>query len=109
MDRLDANFRRQTVYHWLEALSDLDVACGPVQTYDQVVEDPQLLVNDYITDIDDPNHGRLRIVNTPIAYSVTPVNPQGPPPELGQHTEEVLLEMGYDWPRILELRDTGAI
>lgn len=109
MQRLDAIFRCQPVAHWTKLLATLDIACGPVRTYDQVVEDPQVLANDYITSIDYPGLGEVRIVNTPVAYGATPVSPRGPAPELGQHTEEVLLELGYDWPDILALRDEGVV
>ena len=44
-----------------------------------------------------------------VAFSRTPATPQAVPPELGQHTEEVLLEVGYDWDDIARLREAGAI
>jgi crotonobetainyl-CoA:carnitine CoA-transferase CaiB-like acyl-CoA transferase len=109
VERLDAVFAERPVSHWLSVLSTIDISCGPVQTYEDVANDPQVLANDYITEMDHPQLGRIRVVNTPVGFSETPVRPQGPPPELGQHTEEVLLEMGFDWPQILALRDAGAI
>ncbi|MPZ97957.1 MAG: CoA transferase [Dehalococcoidia bacterium] len=109
LDRLDAVFRQQSIAHWMALLATIDLACGPVQTYEGVAQDPQVLANDYITEMDHPTLGPTRVVNTPIALSETPVEVKGPPPELGQHTEEVLLELGYDWPQIIELRDAGAI
>ena len=51
----------------------------------------------------------VRIVGTPISLSDTPTTPGGPAPELGQHTEELLLEHGYSWDDIDGLRSTGAI
>ena len=59
-------------------------------------------------DIDGPD-GPLRIVATPGDFSDTPSSPKGLAPELGQHTEEVLLELGYDWDAIIALKDKGAI
>ncbi|MEX2372898.1 MAG: CoA transferase, partial [Dehalococcoidia bacterium] len=109
LDRLDSIFREQPVAHWTSTLAEIDIACGPVQDYAQVAEDPQVLANDYIVGMEHPHMGPIRVVSTPIAYSATPVALQGPEPVLGQHTEEVLLEMGYDWPQIIELRDQGAI
>ena len=47
--------------------------------------------------------------STPIDFSETRWAPSGPVPEVGQHTEEVLLELGYDWEKIGELKDAGAI
>lgn len=109
MPRLDALFRRHPIVHWTKLLAAIDIACGPVRTYDEVAEDPQVLANEYITPIDYPGVGQVRVVNTPIAYGQAPCRPQGPAPELGQHTEEVLLELGYTWPAILALRDEGVI
>ena len=109
VERLDAAFLKQPVAHWIETLLTIDVACGPVRTYDEVAADPQVLENGYITEMDHPHMGRIRVVSTPIGFSETPVELKGPPPELGQHTEEILLELGYDWEQIVALRDDGAI
>ncbi len=106
---LDGVFRTQDAQHWTQVLKEIDIACGPVQDYAQVAEDPQVLANDYITEMEHPRMGHIRLVNTPILFSETPARPQGPEPILGQHTEEVLLELGLDWPEIIELRDQGAI
>jgi CoA:oxalate CoA-transferase len=109
LERLDAIFRTRPVQAWMQMLEPLDIACGPVQDYAQVASDPQVLANDYIREMEHPHLGTIRYVNTPIHYGETPVVNQGPEPVLGQHTEEVLLEMGYDWPAITALREEGAI
>jgi CoA:oxalate CoA-transferase len=109
VERLDAAFKKRDVAHWAESLGTIDVACGPVRTYDQVVADPQVIENRYIDEMEHPHLGRIRYVNTPIEFSETPVQSRGPQPELGQHTEEVLLELGYDWSEIVSLREEGAI
>lgn len=109
LDRLDAIFRCRPIAHWTQALGTLDIACGPVRSYDEVAADPQVLANNYVAEMEHPSMGEIRYVNTPIALSETPVRSQGPSPELGQHTEEVLLALGCDWPEILALRDAGAI
>ena len=109
LERLDAIFRARSVQEWMDLLATIDIACGPVQDYAQVAEDPQVLANEYIREMDHPHLGTIRYVNTPIQYSASPVVNQGPEPVLGQHTEEVLLEHGYDWPEITTLRELGAI
>lgn len=109
LERLDAIFRQRPIAEWVEVLGAIDLALGPVQTYAQVAEDPDVIANGYIREMEHPHRGAIRYVNTPIDYSRTPVVNQGPEPVLGQHTEEVLLELGYDWPQILELREAGAI
>ncbi|MDA0815405.1 MAG: CoA transferase [Chloroflexi bacterium] len=107
--RLDAIFCTRPVREWMELLATIDIACGPVQDYSQVATDPQVLANEYVREMDHPHMGPIRYVNTPIRFSDTPVVNQGAEPVLGQHTEEVLLELGYDWPQITELREQGAI
>jgi len=65
--------------------------------------------NDYLIELDHPNFEGHRTVGIPLLLSETPGRVQGPAPELGQHTEEVLLGLGYDWDRISELREAGVI
>ena len=68
-----------------------------------------MAANDYITALDHPALGEIRLANHPIRYSATPARIQSAAPELGQHTEEILLEMGYEWDDIARLQDAGAI
>ena len=109
MDHLDRTFRSCNVAHWTALLAQIDIACGPVQNYSQVAQDPQVLANGYVAPMEHPRMGPIQAVTTPITFSSTPSAMQGAEPVLGQHTEEVLLELGYDWPAILELREQGAI
>lgn len=109
LECLDAVFSREPIAHWTAALASLDIACGPVRNYAEVACDEQVRANGYITEVDDNAGGSLPVVNTPIGMSATPVSPAGPAPELGQHTEFVLLEAGYDWDQITAFREAGAI
>ena len=70
---------------------------------------PQVLANDYIVDFDHPQHGATKMVGLPVGLSETPGAVREPAPELGQHTEEVLLEMGLDWEKIAALKESGVI
>jgi len=66
--------------------------------------------NDYIVDFDHPQFGPTKMLGLPVRLSETPGAIRLPAPELGQHTEEVLLEvLGYDWDRITTLRQKQAI
>ena len=58
---------------------------------------------------DHPVLGPIKLANHPIHYSETPAAIRSVAPDLGQHTEEILLEIGYDWERITELQDKGVI
>ena len=108
-DELAASFRRGPRQKWLDALIARDVPCGPVYTYEQVAAEEQFWLNGYLTKLEHPSFPDHEVVGIPIELSETPGRIQGPAPELGQHTEETLLELGYDWQRITKLRDAGVI
>jgi crotonobetainyl-CoA:carnitine CoA-transferase CaiB-like acyl-CoA transferase len=105
---IGAVFLSNTREHWLERLVAHDVPCGPVQNYVEVGEDPQALANDYITTVEHPKLGPLRVVGVPAQLSETPGS-VSIAPELGQHAEEILLMLGYDRDQIAALVQTDVI
>ena len=60
-------------------------------------------------DVPGPDGASMQQVSTPADFSETPWEARSLPPELGQHTEEVLLELGYDWDQIIALKERGVI
>jgi len=81
-----------------------------VQNYSDVSSDPQVLANDYVVEVDHPTAGRVRVVGLPVKLSKTPGRIRSTAPELGQHTEDILLDVGgYSWEEISALRDDGVI
>ncbi len=108
-DILEQHFLTRATQEWLDALIAEDVPCGPVQDYAAVAADEQVLANGYIEEIDHPALGRLRVPGVPIHMSGTPPRRPGPAPDLGQNTEEVLLDLGYTWQKIEQLRADGVI
>jgi crotonobetainyl-CoA:carnitine CoA-transferase CaiB-like acyl-CoA transferase len=97
-------FRRRTTAEWCKVLDGLDLRYAPVQGYAEVAADPQVWANGYLVATEDGP-----AIGTPVRFSATPADAGAPAPELGQHTEEVLLEHGYSWEDIAALRDAGAI
>ena len=93
----------------MERLEAAEQLVAPIQTYDEIIESEQAIVNGYIQTIDDPTHGPLRVVGAPVGMSEARIEPRGPAPELGQQTEELLLELGYSWEEIAKLRDDEVI
>jgi crotonobetainyl-CoA:carnitine CoA-transferase CaiB-like acyl-CoA transferase len=80
-----------------------------VQNLAEVVDDPVLRAAGAFVTVDSPD-GPVEQVNTPADFSGTPAKPGSWPPELGQHTELILMEdLGYDWDRIASLKELGAI
>lgn len=106
---LDAAFGARARAEWMPLLDEADVPNGPVNDYAAVADDPQVLANRYITAIDHPHLGPIRVVGSPIRMSRSETGPRRTAPELGQHTEEVLLDLGYDWDAIERLKGAGAI
>ena len=75
-----------------------------------MADDPQMRANDYVVEDDHPVLGRIKTLGVLPDFSDTPGELRMPPPELGQHTEEVLIDvLGYDWDKIGELKDLQAI
>ena len=107
---LDETFAQKPYPEWARILSESgDFIFSPVQTLRELPDDPQVAANDYITRINHPVLGEIRLANHPIRYSATPARIQSAAPDLGEHTEEILLEMGFDWNDITRLQDEGAI
>jgi crotonobetainyl-CoA:carnitine CoA-transferase CaiB-like acyl-CoA transferase len=101
-------FRTRSSAEWHERLRAAGQRFAPVRTYDEVAADPQVLLNGYIVAVDHPEYGPTHMVGSPVRMSDTPATPSPVAPELGQHTEEVLLEIGYGWDDIERLRGAGA-
>jgi len=86
-----------------------EVIYQKVQTPLQVVNDPQALANDFFTEVDHPTGRKIRLIASPAKFSGTPASIRTTAPELGQHTEEVLLEIGYSWKDLGDLKEKGVI
>jgi crotonobetainyl-CoA:carnitine CoA-transferase CaiB-like acyl-CoA transferase len=101
----------KTVREWLKILGeDVGISCSPVLSMDEVVTDPQVLDNDYVIDFNHPVLGRVKLPGFPVGLSETPPTVRNAPPQFGQNTEEVLIEVaGYNWEEIAELKEQEAI
>ncbi len=108
---LDDVFATRTRAEWMaRLLAEGDMPICAVNTTADVADDPQAIANDYVTWFDHPVMGRVREPGFPVALSETPASLRRPAPELGQHTEDVLLEvLGMDWDGIGELKKLEVI
>ena len=108
---LDRRFATKTYDEWDGAFRESgDFVYDKVQSIYDLEQDPQVIANGYITTFDHPALGSVKMCSHPIFYSETPAGIWREAPELGQHTEEVLMEeLGYGWEDIERLRQAGAI
>ena len=106
---LTPTFRSKTTAEWMEILRAAGQRFAPVRDYLAVAGDEQNWVNGYFTEVEHPEWGTTRVVGTPIRMSETPLEPGEYAPELGQHTEEVLLEAGFAWEDLEGFRNAKAI
>lgn len=105
---LDEVFGARDLAHWAEVLDAHGVWWAPVQGPADIPEDPQAVASGAFVEVP-TGEGSTPMVASPVDFSGTPWSVGRRTPEAGEHTEEVLLELGLDWPAITELRATGAL
>lgn len=106
---LNKTFSTKTFCEWNEIFRRADLIFGQVNTLSDLLRDPQIEANQYIYDYDHPVLGRIKWLGFPFEMLGTPLVMTKDAPELGQHTEEILLEEGYTWSDIENLQDLEVI
>ncbi len=108
---LDEVFATKTTAEWCELLGAAGLRFAPVRDHAEVARDPGVRINGYIESVEDPDDPGATVdaVRTPVRFSEGASTKPVRPPELGQHTEEVLLEAGYTWDDISSLSEEGVI
>lgn len=99
----------RTVAEWCRLAEREHFPCGPINTIDRVFHDPQVLARGMQLTMISPAYGAVDLVASPLRLSASPVSYRSAPPPLGEHTIEVLREIGYGDDKITRLRETGAI
>lgn len=106
---LEGIFAEKSVDEWMAILEAADVLCSPVNGYSALVNHPQVKASGMIVEQEHPTAGRFKTLATPVKFSRAPGRIRTPAPTLGQHTEEVLRELGCGGVEIQRLRDTRVI
>jgi crotonobetainyl-CoA:carnitine CoA-transferase CaiB-like acyl-CoA transferase len=105
---LDAAFGAHPLEHWQGALARQDGQWSVVQKVGELASDQQAIANRYIQDVNYPTGVSLPMVASPIQFAQSAPD-LGLPPQHGEHTDEVLGEIGFDWDTIVELKVEGAV
>ena len=106
---LNAIFATKSLSEWARVFDEEDVWWAPVQHAHDLIDDPIARAAGGFVSVPVDGGDPVEMVASPIDFAGTPWSPRSMPPEFAQHTEEVLLELGHDWDRIIELKELGAI
>ncbi|MDT4859503.1 Formyl-CoA:oxalate CoA-transferase [compost metagenome] len=106
---LTAVFRTQPTAHWLERLRAADILCAKVADYGDLLNHPQLAENGMLAEIEHPRHGVLRVPGFPVNSAEAARQPYKPAPDKGEHSRELLAEMGFSEGDVADMLESGAV
>jgi crotonobetainyl-CoA:carnitine CoA-transferase CaiB-like acyl-CoA transferase len=106
---LEKTFKEKTRDEWMEDLKDLDVCIGKVLHLDETFKDPQVVQRRMVTEFVDPKKGKMKLLSSPVKLSETPPDIRRRPAEFGEHTEEVLKELGFKEEEIRRMKREGVV
>lgn len=108
-ERVQSHLKMKTTAAWETILLDIGVPCAPALTYEEFFRDPQVAAMEMNPVVEHSVIGPMRVSGVPVNFRGTPGAIQCAAPALGEHTDAVLVEIGYDGERIAQLREDGVI
>ena len=106
--KVDEITSRKTMAEWIEFLNKEGVPCGPINNLAQALEDPQIRHQKMVMEVEQPS-GKVPILGFPVKMTETPAAIRRPSPQLGEHTGEILTNLGFSRDQIQEFKKKGAI
>jgi crotonobetainyl-CoA:carnitine CoA-transferase CaiB-like acyl-CoA transferase len=101
--------RRKPTEHWYEVFDEVGIWYAPVNSYEAVEKDPQVIHNEAIMTFEHAKAGTVRVLSHPVRYDGEAPPLRSLPPELGEQTEEILAQLGYEPEAIDELKAKGVV
>ena len=108
VELLDKAFASKTLEEWKVALASFDGVWAPMQKASELYDDPQAVANGYLPELEGDDGNPFAVVASPVQFDETPFELNRSPAH-GQHTEEILLELGLDWEAIIAHKESGAV
>ena len=107
---IDRKLAEKTVDEWIPLFDQAGIPCGPVNAFDRVFSDPQVLHLGLVKEVEHPHYGKVKVVGPPATFSKSVIGIQSPPPTLGEHNQSILTHLlGYSKERVEALKDQGVI
>lgn len=105
---LEETFRQRDLADWREVLADLEGPWAPMQTAEELHDDPQAIANGYLPTVTTDDGEPAALVANPVQFGEEAITTRRAPAH-GEQTDAVLAELGYDWDRVIELKTSGAV
>ena len=102
-------FRQKTSAYWLELLEKKGIPAGRVRFVEELFDDPQIQANGLVNEVEHRDAGKVKMIGAMARFSETPLSADVASPALGQHTREILNELGYTDEQIRRWKDAGAL
>ncbi|MBU1206566.1 MAG: CoA transferase [Proteobacteria bacterium] len=107
---IDRKIAEKTVDEWIPLFDQAGIPCGPINTFDRVFSDPQVLHLGLVREVEHLHYGKVKVVGPPATFSESAIGIQNPPPMLGEHNQEILTRLlGYAEEEIMALQEQGVI
>ncbi len=106
---LSACLKKRSTREWLADLDAAGIPAGPINKVGDMLADPQVIARDMVVELEHPKAGRTKAIGLPVKFSATPGGIRRPAPLFGEHTREILVELGYGDADIARLVSEGAV